>query len=413
MISLADQMAASATNFLTGIIIARSCSKEEFGLYMLCFSIVLFVLDVQTSLISSPYMVYSPRLKGRRHAAYIGNSLVQQFMLVVLVLFVLAAGIAITVHGRGPEGLYPVLLSLSLVVWFIMLREFIRRICFAGLEMSTALCVDCTVAVLQVGCLLLLAWSNRLSAGNALYAIGFACTCTSLGWLYFRRKTYTFHTRHIREDFRKNLSFGKWIFASSLLWALSMSLYPWLLAFYHGTASAGTWAACWGIIAIANPLLLGIQNFLGPKIVQAYTRNGRDGLRRFVQRVSLLYGLIILPLAVFLCIFGGKLVALFYGAKYGGNGLVISILAVHLMVMAVSFTLSRALLALEQARAYFMANIVPLLVMLTFGLYLVKELGVAGVALGLLAGTATTAAMMLVLFIRLMKTESSSGAGNG
>src|SRR5690348_9631784 len=40
IISLADQAVASATNFATGIIIARACSKEELGLYMLGFSLI-------------------------------------------------------------------------------------------------------------------------------------------------------------------------------------------------------------------------------------------------------------------------------------------------------------------------------------------------------------------------------------
>ena len=66
IISLADQAVASATNFVTGIIIARTCSKEELGLYMLGFSLILLMTDFQTSLITTPYMVYAPRLKGRR-----------------------------------------------------------------------------------------------------------------------------------------------------------------------------------------------------------------------------------------------------------------------------------------------------------------------------------------------------------
>jgi len=70
IISLADQAVASATNFATGIIIARACSKEELGLYMLGFSLIFLMTDFQTSLITTPYMVYAPRLKGRAHALY-------------------------------------------------------------------------------------------------------------------------------------------------------------------------------------------------------------------------------------------------------------------------------------------------------------------------------------------------------
>ncbi len=413
IISLADQMVASATNFLTGVIIARNCSKEEFGLYMLGFSIVLFVLDLQTSLISSPYMVYSPRFTGRRHAAYMGSSMIQQLLLALLVLIALTAGIAMTARGLGPDGLRPVLIGLSVAICSIMFREFIRRISFAALEMTTAFVVDCTVALVQLGLLLLFAFYGLLTAQFAFYGIGVACTLSFLGWLYCRRNAYLFQKNILWTDCRKNLSFGKWIFASSLLWALSMSLYPWLLAFFHGTASTGVWAACWGVIAIANPLLLGIQNFLGPKIVESFTHDGQEGLYRFVQRVSLLYAAVIMPLAIILFIIGGQLVALFYGEKYEGNGPVISILAVYLLVAAASFTLSRALLTLERVRTYFMANIVPLIVMLTFGIYLIKKLGVAGVALGLLTGMTTTAVMMSVIFIGIMRTDCRAGIKNG
>lgn len=59
----------------------------------------------------------------------------------------------------------------------------------------------------------------------------------------------------------------------------------------------GTWAACCGIIAIANRLLLGIQNFLGHKIVQAYIGGGAYGLRTFVFKITGIYLLLITPLA--------------------------------------------------------------------------------------------------------------------
>lgn len=413
LISLADQVVASATNFLTGIIIARNCSKDEFGLYMLCFSIVLFVLDLQTSLISSPYMVYSPQFKDKRHGAYLGSTLIQQFLLTLLVLFPLGLGVVIASHGLGPEGMQSLLMGLSLVIWFIMFREFIRRICFASFEMGTAFLVDCTVALVQLSCLLFLAFQGLLSARFAFYAIGFACSLPCLAWLFSKRNNYTFQKKYIWSDCKKNISFGKWVFGSSLLWALSMSLYPWMLAYFHGTASTGVWAACWGVIAIANPLLLGIQNFLGPKIVQSYIQDGYVGLNRFVRRVSLLYIVIIMPLAIILFIFGGRLVALFYGQQYSGNGVVVSILTINLLVMAASFTLSRALLALEQARAYFFANIVPLLAMLSCGIYLVKKLAVTGVALGLLTGLVSTASIMSIFFIRLMKIHTGTITENG
>src|ERR1035437_4034789 len=75
VLSLVDQGVVSATNFLTGVIIGRACSKEELGLYMLGFSLILLVTGLQTTLICTPYMVYAPRLKGSAHALYTGSTL--------------------------------------------------------------------------------------------------------------------------------------------------------------------------------------------------------------------------------------------------------------------------------------------------------------------------------------------------
>lgn len=101
--SLADQAVVSITNFLTGIIIARSCSKEELGLYMLGFSVILFMTDLQTSLNATPYMVYAPRLKGKAHALYTGSTLIHQLVLcLVTTLGVICAAFVVS-RGVGPR----------------------------------------------------------------------------------------------------------------------------------------------------------------------------------------------------------------------------------------------------------------------------------------------------------------------
>ena len=45
LLSLVDQGVVSIANFATGVIIGRSCSEEQFGLYMLAFTIMPEALD--------------------------------------------------------------------------------------------------------------------------------------------------------------------------------------------------------------------------------------------------------------------------------------------------------------------------------------------------------------------------------
>ena len=81
LVSLADQAVVSAANFVTGVILARACAKEELGLYLLGLSLMLVALDIQTALLATPYMIHSPRLQAGALCRYSGATFVQQLIL--------------------------------------------------------------------------------------------------------------------------------------------------------------------------------------------------------------------------------------------------------------------------------------------------------------------------------------------
>ncbi len=403
LLALIDQVVASATNFLTGMIVARACTREEFGIYVLCFNVIMFILDIQTALISSSYMVYSQRLKDGAHAEYTGNTIIQQLLFSCVIMALLVGGWIFFPKNFSEMGLAPAFHVLIFVITFIMFREFIRRICFASLNMRCAIMVDLTVAFLQISGLLLLLANGNMHAHTSYIIIGGACATASIIWLVLNGHAYRLNPAGFVKSFKKNLSFGGWMFGSTLLWAASMTIYPWLLTWFHGTAAMGIWGACWGVTALANPLMIGIQNFLGPEIVKNYTDDGIQGLKRHVKRKTMIYSLVILPLALGLIFLGHILVPLFYGDKYRDTGMIVSVLALNIMVIAVSYPVSRALIALEQTRVYFMASFVPLLITMSCGIILVYRMGPLGVAWGLLLGTAGTGAVMAVCFYRITR----------
>ncbi len=397
LVTLADQAVASTTNFVTGVIIGRACTKEEFGLYMLSLTIMLYVTNLQTSLILTPYMIFSPRLKGNAQALYTGSTLIHQLAMSALAILCLAVGGVVLSLGMGPQGLAPVVWALAVVIAFILLRDYARQICFAQLRMRTALLLDSCVAVGQIGGILLLAYLGVLSASRAYWVIGTACGLAALAWLIWIRTEFTLRISTAVLDLGRGWSFGKWVFASGLLWTLSMSLYPWFLAGFHGTASAGVWAACLGIVAIGNPLLIGAQNFLGPRIAHSFAEGGRSALRRFALRGSMAYSVLVIPLCLILLVFGGSLMARLYGAKYAGNGMVVAVLAVSVLVSAAAFTFSRALFAMGRADVDFMANFAALFVLLTLGLWLVRAWGPLGAAYGLLIANIAASVSRVVM----------------
>jgi len=111
IISLADQAVASATNFATGIIIARVCSKKSWPLYA---RFQPDSLDDRFPDITDnhAYMVYARGSKAG-HALYTGSTLIHQCSFCLITTFgVICAAFAVS-QGLGRQA-WAGLVSLSL-----------------------------------------------------------------------------------------------------------------------------------------------------------------------------------------------------------------------------------------------------------------------------------------------------------
>ena len=183
-----DQGLVSMTNFLTGIIIARACSKEELGVYSLCLSIVLFMTNFQVALISTPYIVYSPRFTKSERTSYTGSTLIHQILISIIAIAVFGAVYLILSTGIGPSGMAPVAGALALTVTFILMHGFARRLLLSRLKFEHALSIDAVVAIVQIGLILIMAQNGTLSAQRTYYIMGLACGSAIAIWLYFDHK---------------------------------------------------------------------------------------------------------------------------------------------------------------------------------------------------------------------------------
>jgi O-antigen/teichoic acid export membrane protein len=402
IVALVDQGVVSAANFFTGIVIGRICAKEQLGLYMLGFTIISFTMNCQGSLITTPYTIYSPRMEGTVLARYTGSSLIHQLALSILItVFLVLGGIFLSL-GYDPQGVLPVIKALAAVIMFILFRDYARRVSFASLQIITVLILDCLVSLLQIGGLIIIGYLGLLSASRAYWVLGISCGVVTLFWLFQKRRTFQLSFTQAILDLKRNLSSGKWIFASVLLWSLSSSLYPWFIAYYHGTASAGAWAACLGLIGLCNPFLMGLQNTFRPKIAHEYAKGGAIALGRFVVKASSVFGITIGSFCIGIFLYGGVLIEKLYGSKYSGNGLIVALLAFNLLITSMAFSPSRALFTIERADIDFKINLCSVLGLFTVGIILIKYYGSLGAAIGILVSSILCLIFLFIAFYRLV-----------
>ena len=182
-LSLIDQGVVSGTNFLTTVLIGRVCGVDELGIYSLGFSLLVFTTNIHESLILAPYTVYVNRLEPQKRAEYAGSILIHHILLSAVAMLCLSAFAFALMLEFGPQRLILLIWLLVGVVPFTLLKEFGRRFMLAHLHLMTTLILDIAVAILQIGGLLWLAYTDNLSGIIAFYAVGVASGVGGVIWL--------------------------------------------------------------------------------------------------------------------------------------------------------------------------------------------------------------------------------------
>ena len=379
-VALGDQAVVSVTNFGTTLIIGRSCLPEQFGRYVMAFSLMLLLSETLHALVSTPHSIFSPRLQGRALRRFNGSTLLHCLALGTLCLPTIGTAALLTfLHGGEGVPLSRVLFALALVTWAILLRYFGRVFSFNIRRPAAALGIDVTVMAAQLGGLGLLARTGHLNGWTAVLVVGGANGLAAAAWFAGSRGRFEPSPRAAAVELRQTWRLSRWVFVSGVLWVLGVHTYPWLIGALLGQDDVGVWGACFGIAAVANPLLMGLQNLVGPAIAHAYPVKSPAQFRRYVLVVTLAFASALVPFAALAAVFGDSFVRL-YGDHYAGHGHVVAILALSCVAQAAAFSLSRGLFAIHQARQDTVANAIVLLILLLAGLPMIRHYGVAGAA---------------------------------
>ena len=410
IMTLFDQGIVSLTNFSAGILIGRLCSKDELGLYMLGYSVVLFGLALQQMLISSPYILIWPRLSRDAGERYTIGAYSQQAIFggLLALCLLMAAAVAFSLHSR----LWLVLVSYALASPFMLFKEMFRRVCFTHLAVGTAVLADAGVGVLQLLLLGGLAYRHWLSAPTGVVATFIAASSLGFALVLHNRRLPRVEVGAAQSALQKNWSIGRWIFCSQLLWAGSLYSYPWLVSHFHGTASAGVWAACFGINALGNPIMLGLQNYVEPRISHAFADGSREHVRQLVWRSTAMLAGSMLLFSLLIFFLGSRAVVLLYGAKYASNGLIIFLITLSFAAGSAGFAFSCGLFATGMGKLDLRVSFVYPIAFVCLGIPLVARFGPLGGAMSLALTNAISTLLRGLQFIVAFKKLPETSAAH-
>ena len=378
---LLDQVGYSAVTFIIATLVARACTKPEYGSYVLGLTLVFFCGVVQHSLVDVPFAVLSQKLTGRRHATYLGSTFLQHLCLGLLIAFCFTAAWGVSRLFNQTGEVIDLLLPLAAVAVGIHFKTFMRSILLAKLRPWTSLAMGMVINTITVGGVVTLYAADYLTASTACLVTAFGSVVPATLVLLMQRRSLCIRRSKISSDFAKNWRYGKWIFAATGANVGGIRLLPWLTLLWCGreivaTVGVITMAAC-----IIRPAIEAFVGYLTPKLANYAQSSGITSTRKKVILLVKLASIIGGFYVVFMFLFGDHLVGILYTARYQGYAVALTIIAAAISFKAVEVPIRAFLMAMNQPKTVYHSSIGASLVTLVTAIVVIPRFGVVGAAL--------------------------------
>jgi O-antigen/teichoic acid export membrane protein len=285
--SLADQGAVSLGNFATTLLLGRKLAPADFGVYVVVFGVMVFLNNVQGSLINYPLSVHGAADDWDNLRRLTGLSL----LLTAVLLAPMSIGIAGAAWAMNFLALAPWIIA-ALIFW--QFQETLRRALMSQMRHRDAIWGDGISYLGQAVLIGILIHLGKLTLPNALAAIALMSLLgAAVQWLQVRPRSAS--PSEAKDRAVACWKLGRWTALSNLANVINIQVVLWTLAAVHGRAEAARLAALGLILGVTHPALFSVGNLIIPVASRAMHNGGADSAKRVALNYGLLGGLLVVP----------------------------------------------------------------------------------------------------------------------
>jgi O-antigen/teichoic acid export membrane protein len=390
ILTLADQLISSLSNFALGVLIARVGGASGLGAFGVAFLVWLAVLGINRAMVAEPMTVRGPvdaksdLSRGCAASTVLGG--------------VAAAGIAavsgiLLLSGLGTT---TAVALIALAPWLpgLLAQDYCRSMAFRLKRPGLALLSDsvfaCVQAALTVVFLLLgLEGTAPLIAAWGLGAIVGAAACVTIMKL---QRPLQGGLRHLRELW----SDSRWFLGEFATAFTSVQGYMFLLPLILTTALFGQYRAGAALIGPVIVVFLAGANVGLPGCVQHFREGGIPRLDGYVGRLTAGVFALTLPYCAVVALLAEPLLKLVYGPSFTDAAVVARLIAIDYALTAVGFGCQAALKATNQIRRLWGTRILSGSVSILATVVLAYTYGLAGAAWASVIAAATQVGGVMV-----------------
>ncbi len=385
----------SLTTLMVSIVLARTYDKAIYADIVLLFSINIFVLGFQSSIISRPYAINLNDFKEDKGYFHFNLLLKVLFTFIVVIVFPALYLFLFRNGGMGKMWLY-LLYIVSYGSYF-----FVREILLSqrATKQNLVYGLLCSTGMIA---LLIVIYLNKLVVID-IFLIFASAVYLTLALFYFftsleiRKLPFS----KFRTFFSKNWKVGKWMLGSNVFFFLSASIYPWILLLCGFKLEIAILGVLMSVANVINPILTALSSYLLPVFVK-YSENFTS-LKKLVNNWTKLFIAFSLLLLFIGGVFGQEIVVLLFGGKYANLGLLaffpFLVQAINVIFQPIKITLN----AIKRTDVNFWILIPRSAVSLLLGYFLVTNFGLEGVFYTMIIENIFYQILNLIMYRRIVK----------
>jgi len=376
-----DQGVISLSNFVATIILARNVDPTQLGVYGVGFVVLRLVRAVQDGLIVQPMNVFGAGMDMEEFKPYAtSTSLYQIGLAIASALVVAVCGWVLIELGNDTAG--PTLFILWLPFLWWQMQEYTRRMLYTRGMVINAVVESVIANAVRLGIMIYLVNQGNLTGISALEAIAWGSLVALVPGLWFTRHFWTRKLLNLGTTWRQNWNFGRWLLGGTLTNWIAVEFYPILTAGLISFAAAGAYRAIQNLVAPIHTLLRAIDTFLTPRAANLYEKNGRAALTQTMRSIYLATGIPVLGILVIAILFREQLLVLLYGDTYVAYSNGVILMALYYALLYAYWPLQSIFKASKHSRPIFIANILAIISMFTFGIWAISNWDVYGTIAG-------------------------------
>ncbi len=384
--SVLTQVFLSAVNFLIGLYLIRTATKEEYGLYVLCFSTLQIFLSLQNAVVNTPLTVVLPAKRHEQKEAFICGLAVGQWLLLTPVLMFCTAGLSIYTRFQPvSHGQVSAFAALLFTIPASFLREYFRVLQYSSLNIRSVLFTDFAFIGGVLVCLALASLAGKVNVWEVMLSLGAACLISS-GYAYRQGgRSYRVRADWIRSAFKETWPFSRWALLGVGVTNVQSFAYIFVITSMMGLSETADVSAARMFFMPFGILLASSQRIFLAKGSHLFNEDKKRFQRLALSFIGLFTILWVVYSGVVLALHEFVLLRLFT-AKYGNIGHLILGWGAVFLVQSVSFTLNHSLQVMKDFKMLSIIGALSAAVTLGFCLALTSRYGLIGGMMSLLIG---------------------------